>query len=109
MVLPTSTVRWVQFRQVNHKIPSAAIFFSLFVFNLSGAINVLLLLIVRPQLLLFNDPDIGQPNDTSSSISDNAAKDNHSARPTGADLVDDGEWVPPRRVSSSPIESRPDV
>jgi hypothetical protein len=114
VVLPTTTVRWVQFRQVtsNHRIPSAAIFFCLFVFNLSGAINVLLFLTVRPELLLFNDPDIGQPTDTSSAISNNAAKDNHSAQPTGAELVDDGEWVPPLRgddVALSHIESRPDV
>jgi hypothetical protein len=93
-------------------MPSAAIFFGLIVFNLSGAINVLLVLIVRSRVLLFNDPDIGQPTDTSSPISDNAAKDNHSAQPTGAELVDDGDWVPPLRgddVALSHIESRSGV
>jgi hypothetical protein len=79
------------------------------VFNLSGAINVLLVLIVRSRVLLFNDPDIGQPTDTSSTISYNTAKDNHSPQPI---LVDDGEWVPPLRsvdMALSHIESRPDV
>jgi hypothetical protein len=102
----------VEFRQVNHNIPTGAIFFCVFVFNLSGVINVLLFLIVRPQLLLCNDPDIGQPTDTSSSISNNAAKDKHSAQATGAELVDDGEWVPPLRgddLAPSPIDSRTDV
>ena len=83
------------------------------VFNLSGAIDVLLFLIVRPQLLLFNDPDIDQPTATSPAIlSNNAAKDSHSAQPTGVLLVDDGEWVPPLRgndVALSCVESGPDV
>ena len=40
----------------------AATFFAEIVYNLSGAINVLLLLIVRPQLLLFPPPeDFGEP------------------------------------------------
>jgi hypothetical protein len=79
------------------------------VFNLSGAIDALLFLIVRSQLLLFNDPDIGQPTDTSSTISYNTAKDNHRPQPT---LEDDGEWVPPLRgvgVALSHIDSSPDV
>ena len=65
----------------------------MFVFNLEGATNVLLFLIVRPQLLLFYDPDIGQPlaPDTSSMISNNTAKDNHGPQPIVA------------------LEARPDV
>jgi hypothetical protein len=110
-VLPTTTARWVQF---NHNVSSAAIFFCVFVFNLSGAFNVLLFLVIRPELLLFNDPeglretkvvDLG----TSSAMSNNTAKDNSSTQPTGAGLVDDGEWVPPVDVALSRIESRPDV
>ncbi|KAH9052530.1 hypothetical protein EDB87DRAFT_1570444 [Lactarius vividus] len=51
MVIPLSVSRWLQF---GHKdVPSAAIFFSDIMFHLSGAINVLLFLIVRPHLLLF--------------------------------------------------------
>jgi hypothetical protein len=86
-------------------------------FNLSGTFNVLLLLVVRPQLLLFNDPlgfrktvvvDIG----TNSAISNNREKDNHNPQLNGEELVDDGEWVPPLRnvdVALSRIDSRPDV
>ena len=68
----------------------------MFVFNLEGATNVLLFLIVRPELLLFYDPDIGQPSapDTSSMTSNNTAKDNHSPQPM---------------VALSHIESRSDI
>jgi hypothetical protein len=49
MVLPLSITRWLLF---NHKkISSATTFFAVSMFNLSGAINVLVFLIVRPQLL----------------------------------------------------------
>ncbi|KAH8990251.1 hypothetical protein EDB92DRAFT_1763981, partial [Lactarius akahatsu] len=51
VVLPLSVVRWSHF---NHKkVPSMATFFGVSMFNLSGAVNVLLFLIVRPRLLLF--------------------------------------------------------
>ena len=91
-VLPITTARWVQF---NHHVSSATIFFCLFLFNLSGAFNVLLFLIIRPGLLLFNDPegirktevlDIG----TNSTISNDTAKDDHNPQPNGARFVDDG-------------------
>jgi len=55
-VLPATTARWVEFNH-NLNVPSAAVFFCQFVFSLSGAFNVLLLLVVRPQLLLLNDPE----------------------------------------------------
>jgi len=55
VVLPLSIARWLQFDR--HKVSSAATFFGVSMFNLSGAINVLLFLIVRPQLLLFPRPD----------------------------------------------------
>ncbi|KAN0138425.1 hypothetical protein V8E53_003888 [Lactarius tabidus] len=54
VVLPLTIARWSLF---NHKkVSSAATFFGVSVFNLSGAINVILFLIVRPQLLLFSPP-----------------------------------------------------
>jgi hypothetical protein len=113
-VLPTSIARWVQF---NHNVPSAAVFFCGFVFNLSGTFNVLLFLVVRPQLLLFNDPKVFRETEvvdvgTKSAISHNTAEDDHNPQLTGPELVDDGEWVPPPRdvdVALSRIESRPDV
>jgi len=60
MVLPLSIARWSLF---NHKkVSSLATFFGVSVFNLSGAINVLLFLIVRPELLLFSPPEeVGGP------------------------------------------------
>ncbi|KAI9435760.1 hypothetical protein H4582DRAFT_1780533, partial [Lactarius indigo] len=54
MILPVSIARWSAFS--NKKVPSAAAFFAVWMFSMSGAINVLLLLIVRPQLLLFSPP-----------------------------------------------------
>jgi len=61
VVIPLSISRWIQFSHksnLNHKsVPSAVIFFCDALFNLSGAINVLLFLIVRPHLLLFPHPE----------------------------------------------------
>ena len=55
MVIPLSVSRWLLF---SHKsVPSAATLFGIIMFHLSGAINVLLFLIVRPHLLLFTHPE----------------------------------------------------
>src|SRR6266850_1371092 len=54
IVLPLSVVRWLAY---NHKrVPSAATFVVMSMYSLSGAINVLLLVIVRPYLLLLTRP-----------------------------------------------------
>ena len=54
MVVPLSVSRWLQF---NHKsVPLAVVFLSEIMFSLSGAVNVLLFMIVRPHLLLFTPP-----------------------------------------------------
>ncbi|KAH8979961.1 hypothetical protein EDB92DRAFT_1762632, partial [Lactarius akahatsu] len=51
VVIPLSVARWLLF---SHKsVPSVTTFFGLTMFNLSGAINVLLFLTVRPRLLFF--------------------------------------------------------
>ena len=85
-------------------------------YNLSGAINVLLFLIVRPQLLLFNPPesddfsepevaDLGQST-TGSAIFTEAAKYTHSPQRIEMGLEDDGD--PPlngNNVALSRIES----
>ena len=106
-VIPTTVTRWVQF---NHNVSSAALFFGHFMFNLSGAFNVLLFLTVRSELLLFNDSDItSQPTDTGSVTSNNAAKYNHSTQPTGAHIVDDVPPLGDDDVVLSHIDSRPDV
>ncbi|KAI9463566.1 hypothetical protein BJY52DRAFT_1184586 [Lactarius psammicola] len=102
IILPVSIVRWL----FNHKkVPSAATFFAVSMFNLSGAINVLIFLIVRPQLLLFSPPEeFSEPEivefshpTTGSTIFPDTAKYNHSPQPTGMGLVDDAEdgaWNP---------------
>lgn len=68
-------------------------------FNLSGAINVLLFLIVRPQLLLFPRPEklaepdmeLAPPQGTSSAMFSDIAEFQHSPEPTlVALLVDEG-------------------
>ncbi|KAI9445897.1 hypothetical protein H4582DRAFT_1868838 [Lactarius indigo] len=69
VVIPLSVTRWLQF---NHKsVPSAATFFGDIMFNLSGAINVLLFLIVRPHLLLFAPPEELSESSAESSVSTN--------------------------------------
>ena len=94
MVLPLSISRWLLFG--NHRVPSAATFFSVIMFNLSGAINVLLFLVVRPQLLLFPrpegfaEPDMElAPQGTGSAIFSDVAKFQHSPEPTSAALAAD--------------------
>ena len=115
VVLPVSIARWSSFK--NENVPSAATFFSVVVFNLSGAINVLLLL-VRPELLLFprppkksNEPEEAPSTTGSAKVTDTAIY-NHSPQPTGMALVDDEEWEPPvdgNNIALSPIESRTDI
>jgi hypothetical protein len=113
VVLPLSIARWSLF---NHKhVSSAVTFFAVTVFNLSGAINVLLFLIVRPQLLLFTPPesedfsepeeaDLG-PSTTGSAIFTEAAKYTHSPQPIEMGLVDDGDPPLNGNVALSRIDS----
>jgi len=76
-------------------------------FNLSGAINVLIFLIARPELLLFPAPrewsepevELGRSSTTGSAIFPDTAQYNYSPQPTG--IEDAGEKV------ISPINSRP--
>lgn len=53
-----SFARWLQY---SHNLPSAAMLFGQSMFNLSGAVNVLLFLTIRPQLLLFALPRAEDP------------------------------------------------
>ena len=113
MVLPLSITRWSLF---NHKkVSSVATFFGVSVFNLSGAINVLLFLIFRPKLLLFSPPrevcepgvGLGHPI-TSSEIIPDMAKCN----PGLVEDVGDGVWNPTLEgsgndVALSRVNSRP--
>jgi hypothetical protein len=56
VILPLSAARWLLLSHKN--LPSAAFFFGLSTYNLSGAVNVLLFFIIRPQLLLFSPPQV---------------------------------------------------
>jgi hypothetical protein len=57
VVLPISITRWLEFKNSNTIVPSAATFFAVSLFNLSGAINVFRFLMVRSPLLLFTPPE----------------------------------------------------
>ena len=119
LVLPLSIARWLLF---NHKkVPLAATFFAEVMFNLSGAINVLLFLTVRPQLLLFSNPEefvelevveLGHLTSGSAILPD-TARYNHSPQPAEMRLVEDGggkAWNPSvdsNSVTLSRIDSRP--
>jgi hypothetical protein len=90
-VVPLSVSRWLLFSHKN--VPSAAILFGGMMFNLSGAINVLLFLIVRPHLLLFTPPeelDVELANlNTGSAMFPDVVKYEQSPQPTGTGVMDD--------------------
>jgi len=98
VVIPVSVSRWLQF---SHKsVPSAATFFSIIMYNLSGATNVLLFLIVRPHLFLFTPPeaspeelvepkvDLGNPS-TGSAIHPDIVEYGHSPQTKEVGLMGD--------------------
>ena len=94
VVLPLMIPHWLLFS--NKSVPSAAIFFGDIMLNLSGAIDVLLFLIVRPHILLFTSPEEpGEPNvelanpSASSTIFPDMVNDKQSPQPTGTRLTDD--------------------
>jgi hypothetical protein len=114
-VLPLSVVRW---SLLNHKnVPPAATFFSLFLFHLSGAANVLALLLARPRILLFVPPRkiIETKEELNRLSTSNLAKYTLGRQPTSMRPVTDlGErsWESTSEGSRnnetlSPISSRP--
>ena len=111
IILPVSITRWSSFG--SNDVPSAATFFSVSLHDLSGAINVLLFLVVRSELLLFTPPERSKLVDSSSTspaILAETTNYNLSPQPTGRELAGDGEWKPPHDridVALSPIEPRP--
>ena len=113
IILPVSITRWSSFGSKD--VPSAATFFSVSLHDLSGAINVLLFLVVRSELLLFTPPErvpeskFVDPS-TSPAILTETINYNLSPQPTGRELAGDREWNPPHDpndVALSPIEPRP--
>jgi hypothetical protein len=107
VVLPLSIARWSLFSHRN--VSSAATFFGVSMFNLSGAINVLLLLVVRPRLLLFVPPantvettiDPGRHSTTGS------AKYNLSLQSTAMDDSGERSWKPTSGGSGNNIALSP--
>ncbi|KAH9014334.1 hypothetical protein EDB85DRAFT_2157473 [Lactarius pseudohatsudake] len=94
MVIPLSVSRWLQVSHQN--VPSATTMFGLVMFNLSGALNVLLFLIVRPDLLLFTPPEelgessveIVNPSISSAKFPD-MIEHNQSPQPTRLGLMNE--------------------
>jgi len=90
-ILPLSVARWLAFS--HHHVPSVATFICNSIFRLSGAINVLLFLIIRPELLLFPRPEqLGREEleleSTSGELGEEGSSDN--VTPSG---------INPRRIS----------
>jgi len=110
VVLPLSIARWSQFS--GRDVPSAATFFGVAMYNLSGAINVFLLLTVRPQLLLLIRPDLDElgepeielapqnPQSTDDAIFPETEKYQHSPVPNTTALADGSGSAAVSRVSS---------
>ena len=89
VVLPISIARW---SPTSHK-KVAFMFFGDTIYNLSGAINVLLFLIVRPKLLLFPPPEdfsepeaspLGRP--TTGSVAKSHRGHGHTASPQSVEI-----------------------
>ncbi|KAI0305707.1 hypothetical protein B0F90DRAFT_1624778 [Multifurca ochricompacta] len=88
VVLPLSAARWSMSNDKKAPVPSAATFFAVIMFNLSGAINVLLFLTVRPRLLLFTPPEehvepeieLTRASNGSGIFPDDTTKYNHSPK-----------------------------
>ncbi|KAN0130873.1 hypothetical protein V8E53_011251 [Lactarius tabidus] len=108
IVLPISITRWSSFSN-SKNVPSAATFFSVSIFNLSGAINVLLFWVVRPQLLLFPRPERFRESQladlpTRPAILAETANYNHSPQPTGRELAGDGVRNPPHDANDVALQ-----
>jgi len=107
VILPLSVARWSQF---SHKtVPSAATFFGVSLFRLSGAINVLLLLLVRPRLLLFVPPvnTVETATDPGRHSTTGSAKYNLSLQPTAMNELGERSWKPTSRGSGNNIALSP--
>ena len=55
VIIPLSVVRWISGFGGNRHVPSAATFFAIFLYNLSGAFNALLFLLTRSELFLLGN------------------------------------------------------
>jgi hypothetical protein len=94
VVLPLTAARWLLFN--HHYVLPAVTFSADTMFHFSGAINVLLFLIIRPELLLFPrprelpEPEIElAPQCTGLAILSNVANFQNSPEPTSMELGDE--------------------
>jgi len=104
-VLPLSIVRWIGFSRPQGDIPSAATFIVVFIYTLSGAMNVFLLLYTRPRLLLFGAPKFAsEPSGATrrKRVGDQDMESGHSQAPIQLGrLNDDMGWnLPSGREST---------
>ena len=82
----------------NHLVSPAVSFFGATIFYLSGAINVILFLIIRPELLFSRREGVAEPEielasesqGTDSGILSNAVKSQNRPEPTSMDRGDEG-------------------
>ncbi|SRR5258708_36591739 len=95
VVLPL-TVTW-RVQSAHHHVSSAVRFFGGTIFYLSGAINVILFLIIRPELLLFpRREEVAEPEielasqGTGLGILSNAVKSQYRQESTSMDRGDEG-------------------
>jgi len=96
VVLPLTIARWLLFS--GHHVSSAGTFFAISIFYLSGAINVVLFVFTRPELLLLHRPKKRDekeiqltsqgtaPQGTGPEMFSDTAKFQHSPEPTSAAL-----------------------
>jgi hypothetical protein len=95
IVLPVSIARWLSFS--HPQVSSAAPLFGSTVFHLSGTINVLLFLIIRPELLLFPRPEqldeqeivLTPQDDTGAAIFPDTEKSQRSPEPATSAALED--------------------
>jgi hypothetical protein len=113
IILPLTIARWTQFS--HHHVSSAATFFASSIFHLSGAANVLLFLVIRPELLLFPRPsqlqvdeqeiELALQEDTGAAKLSDTAKFQHSPEPNLPVLEGEGtrDSATPSQIGSRRI------
>ncbi|THH21357.1 hypothetical protein EW146_g174 [Bondarzewia mesenterica] len=105
LVLPLSIVRWINFNLHHREVASVWTFLVITIFSLSGAANVLLVLLTRPQLLLFGRPEPVVNSDEHILRTQSDRHGRKQAMRMGR-LNEDGGWTLPEvRVSSVVSES----
>lgn len=87
IILPLSIVRWITFAAGDKAVKSAGTFAVIFLFGLSGAANVLLLLTTRPNLLLFDSRNYDEDEDDDDRYTEENLKGTRSSAEAGGAMV----------------------